>query len=264
MVNLFRAQLYRLVRNRAGWGLLMVFSVLVFLFVSQVGEEAVRQGAYRNLPSWRGASEGSSMSVGAEVVLGEFWVPQILSMFTALLAAAFFADDFKYGGVRLLDVVPSFRRAYVGSAALLMAFVSALFLMAAVLAAWLALLPNGALSIELFDGPGRFARWGLQLILASVTGALVAVVAVAATGRIGWGVVAVLVAGAVPEWLMGVVWMWGGEELAGALVGSMPPLQLMHLCYGDFTPTIAEVLSLLPWLAVMLGACWLAMRRKRL
>ena len=259
MVNLFRAQLYRLVRNRAFWGLLMVFSVLVFLFVSQVGEEAVRQGAYRNLPSWRGASEGSSMSVGAEVVLGEFWVPQILSMFTALLAAAFFADDFKYGGVRLLDVVPSFRRAYVGSAALLMAFVSA-----AVLAAWLALLPNGALSIELFDGPGRFARWGLQLILASVTGALVAVVAVAATGRIGWGVVAVLVAGAVPEWLMGVVWMWGGEELAGALVGSMPPLQLMHLCYGDFTPTIAEVLSLLPWLAVMLGACWLAMRRKRL
>lgn len=131
MANLFQSQWYRLVRNRAFWGLLVVFFVLVFSFVAQVGEEAVRQGAYRNLPSWSGASEGASMSVGAEVVLGEFWVPQML---TALLAAAFFADDFKYGGARLLDVGPSFRRAYVGSAALLMAVVSTLFLIAAAVA----------------------------------------------------------------------------------------------------------------------------------
>lgn len=134
MANLFQSQWYRLVRNRAFWGLLVVFFVLVFSFVAQVGEEAVRQGAYRNLPSWSGASEGASMSVGAKVVLGEFWVPQILSTLTALLAAAFFADDFKYGGARLLDVGPSFRRAYVRSAALLMAVVSTLFLIAAAVA----------------------------------------------------------------------------------------------------------------------------------
>ena len=47
MLNLFRAQWYRLVRNRAFWGLLAVFGVLVFLFVIQVDEQSVREGVYR-------------------------------------------------------------------------------------------------------------------------------------------------------------------------------------------------------------------------
>ena len=51
MLNLFRAQWYRLVRNRAFWGLLAVFGVLVFLFVIQVDEQSVREGVYRNFPA---------------------------------------------------------------------------------------------------------------------------------------------------------------------------------------------------------------------
>ena len=46
MLNLFRAQWYRLVRNRAFWGLLAVFGVLVFLFVIQVDEQSVREGVF--------------------------------------------------------------------------------------------------------------------------------------------------------------------------------------------------------------------------
>lgn len=45
MLNLFRAQWYRLVRNRAFWGLLAVFGVLVFLFVIQVTSNRCVRGS---------------------------------------------------------------------------------------------------------------------------------------------------------------------------------------------------------------------------
>lgn len=75
MLNLFRAQWYRLVRNRAFWGLLAVFGVLVFLFVIQVDEQSVREGVYRNFPALGGAPEGVGVTMDVEAVLGQFWVP---------------------------------------------------------------------------------------------------------------------------------------------------------------------------------------------
>lgn len=73
MLNLFRAQWYRLVRNRAFWGLLAVFGVLVFLFVIQVDEQSVREGVYRNFPALGGAPEGVGVTMDVEAVLGQFW-----------------------------------------------------------------------------------------------------------------------------------------------------------------------------------------------
>ena len=70
MLNLFRAQWYRLVRNRAFWGLLAVFGVLVFLFVIQVDEQSVREGVYRNFPALGGAPEGVGPVLGAPVAAG--------------------------------------------------------------------------------------------------------------------------------------------------------------------------------------------------
>ena len=81
MLNLFRAQWYRLVRNRAFWGLLAVFGVLVFLFVIQVDEQSVREGVYRNFPALGGAPEGVGMTMDVKAVLGQFWVPQFAAGF---------------------------------------------------------------------------------------------------------------------------------------------------------------------------------------
>lgn len=261
MVNLLRAQWYRLVRNRAFWGLLAVYAVLVFLFVAQVNEENIRQGAYRNLPAPRGVSEDASMMVGIEAILGEFWVPQLLAMFVAFLAAAFFEDDFRYEGIRLLDTGPFFRGAYVGSAALLIGLVSALFLVMAMLVTWLTLLRSGVLSVGF---SGSFALWAFELIIASASGALVVLAVVAATGRAGWGVAAIFLIAAIPSWLVTPLWILGGEGAAVAFAGSMPGMQLQRLCYAGFAPTMGEALSLVPWLFVALGLCWLVMRRKRL
>ena len=114
MLNLFRAQWYRLVRNRAFWGLLAVFGVLVFLFVIQVDEQSVREGVYRNFPALGGAPEGVGMTMDVKAVLGQFWVPQLLLAFVGMLSAAFFGDDFRYVGVRSLDVMPVFLLAVCG------------------------------------------------------------------------------------------------------------------------------------------------------
>ena len=146
MLNLFRAQWYRLVRNRAFWGLLAVFGVLVFLFVIQVDEQSVREGVYRNFPALGGAPEGVGMTMDVEAVLGQFWVPQLLLAFVGMLSAAFFGDDFRYAGARSLDVMPGFRWRYVGSAVLIIVVIALIFLVAASFVAWLALLPNPVMS----------------------------------------------------------------------------------------------------------------------
>lgn len=162
MLNLFRAQWYRLVRNRAFWGLLAVFGVLVFLFVIQVDEQSVREGVYRNFPALGGAPEGVGMTMDVEAVLGQFWVPQLLLAFVGMLSAAFFGDDFRYAGARSLDVMPGFRWRYVGSAVLIIVVIALIFLVAASFVAWLALLPNPVMSVGLSGG--RFLRWGLLLV----------------------------------------------------------------------------------------------------
>ncbi len=149
----------RLVRNRAFWGLLAVFGVLVFLFVIQVDEQSVREGVYRNFPALGGAPEGVGMTMDVEAVLGQFWVPQLLLAFVGMLSAAFFGDDFRYVGVRSLDVMPGFRWRYVGSAVLIIVVIALIFLAAASFVAWLALLPNPAMSVGLSGG--RFLRWAL-------------------------------------------------------------------------------------------------------
>ena len=154
MLNLFRAQWYRLVRNRAFWGLLAVFGVLVFLFVIQVDEQSVR-----------------------EAVLGQFWVPQLLLAFVGMLSAAFFGDDFRYAGARSLDVMPGFRWRYVGSAVLIIVVIALIFLVAASFVAWLALLPNPVMSVGLSGG--RFLRWGLLLVAISLVYAMADAAAVA-------------------------------------------------------------------------------------
>lgn len=158
MLNLFRAQWYRLVRNRAFWGLLAVFGVLVFLFVIQVDEQSVREGVYRNFPALGGAPEGVGMTMDVEAVLGQFWVPQLLLAFVGMLSAAFFGDDFRYAGARSLDVMPGFRWRYVGSAVLIIVVIALIFLVAASFVAWLALLPNPVMSVGLSGG--RFFALG--------------------------------------------------------------------------------------------------------
>ena len=254
MLNLFRAQWYRLVRNRAFWGLLAVFGVLVFLFVIQVDEQSVREGVYRNFPALGGAPEGVGVTMDVEAVLGQFWVPQLLLAFVGMLSAAFFGDDFRYAGVRSLDVMPEFRWRYVGSAVLIIVVIALIFLVAASLVAWLALLPNPVMSVGLSGG--RFLRWGLLLVAISLVYAMAALAVVAATNRAGLGIIAFfLLVGVLPDALL---------QLASGWLSAFPSAQLGQLSAEGFTPVATDVLMLLPWLAVAVAGCGLVMRHKRL
>ena len=248
MLNLFRAQWYRLVRNRAFWGLLAVFGVLVFLFVIQVNEQSVREGVYRNFPA-----------------LGQFWVPQLLLAFVGMLSAAFFGDDFRYAGVRSLDVMPGFRWRYVGSAVLIIVVIALIFLAAASFVAWLALLPNPAMSVGLSGG--RFLRWGLLLVVISLVYAMAALAVVAATNRAGLGIIAFfLLVGVLPDALLQLAsgWLSAFQGPIAAVVSALPSAQLGQLSAEGFTPVATDVLMLLPWLAVAVAGCGLVMRHKRL
>ena len=249
MLNLFRAQWYRLVRNRAFWGLLAVFGVLVFLFVIQVDEQSVREGVYRNFPALGGAPEGVGVTMDVEAVLGQFWVPQLLLAFVGMLSASFFGDDFRY----------------VGSAVLIIVVIALIFLAAASFVAWLALLPNPVMSVGLSGG--RFLRWGLLLVVISLVYAMAALAVVAATNRAGLGIIAFfLLVGVLPDALLQLAsgWLSAFQGPIAAVVSALPSAQLGQLNAEGFTPVATDVLMLLPWLAVAVAGCGLVMRHKRL
>lgn len=265
MLNLFRAQWYRLVRNRAFWGLLIVFGSLVFLFVIQVDEQSVREGVYRNFPALGGAPEGVRMTVDVEAVLGQFWVPQLLMAFVGMLSAAFFGDDFRYAGTRSLDGMPGFRWRYVGSAALIIVVIAAIFLAVASLVAWLALLPNPVMGVWLSGG--RFLRWGLLLVAISLVYAMAALAVVAASNRAGLGIIAFfLLVGVLPDALlqMAAGWLSAFQGPIVAMISTLPSTQLRQLSVEGFTPAATDMLMLLPWLVAAMVGCGLVMRYKRL
>ena len=118
MINLVRAQWFRLMRNRAFWGLLAVFAGVVLVASLQVTERGLYEEAYRNIPLLAQHSPAAmvSMTMDVEAVMGEFWTPQLLALIIALLSAGFFGDDFRFRRTRLLAAGPHFRAAYVISA----------------------------------------------------------------------------------------------------------------------------------------------------
>ena len=107
MINLVRAQWFRLMRNRAFWGLLAVFAGVVLVASLQVTERGLYEEAYRNIPLLAQHSPAAmvSMTMDVEAVMGEFWTPQLLALIIALLSAGFFGDDFRCRGTRLLAAV---------------------------------------------------------------------------------------------------------------------------------------------------------------
>ena len=137
MINLVRAQWFRLMRNRAFWGLLAVFAGVVLVASLQVTERGLYEEAYRNIPLLAQHSPAAmvSMTMDVEAVMGEFWTPQLLALIIALLSAGFFGDDFRFRGTRLLAAGPHFRAAYVISA-LCIVHLSAMIFLAAAMAVW--------------------------------------------------------------------------------------------------------------------------------
>lgn len=266
MINLVRAQWFRLMRNRAFWGLLAVFAGVVLVASLQVTERGLYEEAYRNIPLLAQHSPAAmvSMTMDVEAVMGEFWTPQLLALIIALLSAGFFGDDFRFRRTRLLAAGPHFRAAYVISALFIALLSAMIFLAAAVAATWAGLLPNPGLGVWV-DG-GRFGRWALELMIIAATYALVVLAVVAATGRTGWGaLVAVLLSGGVASTaLLSVSWALGCEEVLRPLIAAMPAAQLGQLSIEGVTPGAFDILPLLGWLAAAAGLCWAVLRRRAL
>lgn len=280
MLNVFRAQVYRLVRNVTFWGMLLLFGVVMASAMASIGQNYQGQGGFRNLPSL--VYEESRITLDSEAYLGEAGVVYFLVPLTLLLVAVLIANDVREGTVRSLATSPAFRRNYVLASALTVGLIAVAFIAVAVAATW-AIIPRFSL-LEVAWAPGRFLRWACQLVLiADFYGMLTVTVAIAtkrlaptliAAFLLGAGQVELLLANgcAIAGHLMGLVLpsVPSGatetvlyEDLA-SLPGWLPAAQLQWMMGEGATPTVAEMAPAALAVIVAVGLCMLVMRRRAL
>lgn len=281
MLNLLRAQWYRIGRNRAFWGLLLLFAVIMVWDLVSIGQNYRGQEGFGSLPP---LFSSGTISLDPETYLGEGGIVYFLVPLVLLLVAVLFADDFREGTVRNLAASPAFRRDYVLASALTVGLIAIAFVAVALVAVW-AIIPQFPL-LGVAWAPGRFLRWACQLVLiVELYGMLTVAVAVMAKRLaptliaaflLGAGQVELLLAngyvmvGQVME-LIGLPGLPGVakagaaiyEELA-LLPGWLPAAQLQWMMGEGATPTIADMAPMALAVAAAVGLCLLAMRRRSL
>lgn len=272
MVNLLRAQAYRLVRAPYLWGLMAVMAACALLATASA-LEAWRAGG----PALPGAGEGfwaeraAGRTVYApdiEVYLGLAWVPEWTALLASLLAAAFFGDDVAGRTLRSLAAGQGFRWRYAVVAAVLVGAVAVALLLAAsagVLAATL-VAPEAAVSFDIAGhGVGRTLRWALEVVLiAGGYGMLATTVEVAAGSR-GAGLLAALAlaSGGIESALLAGV---GAVDPATAVAAGqvLPAGQLLGPLAEAVTPTAADLAPMALFAAAATALCVLALSRRDL
>lgn len=282
MLNVFRAQVYRLVRSRAFWGMLLLFGVIMVSAMASIGQNYQGQGGFRNLP--RLVYEESGVTLDPDAYLGEGGVVYFLVPLVLLLVAVLFADDVREGTVRGLAASPAFRRDYVLASVLTVGLVAGAFVAVALAVVW-AIIPRFSL-LGIAWAPGRFLRWACQLVLiVSFYGMLTVAVAIAtkrlvptlvAAFLLGAGQVELLLAngcvivGQLME-LMGLSGLSGTAEAGSAiyenlasLPGWLPAAQLQWMMGEGATPTVVEMVPAVLAVAAAVGLCLLVMRRRAL
>lgn len=292
MLNVFRAQLYRLVRSLPFWGFLALFAVLCWIGLSALGANvAVQEEAWG---SFDPPFEGAVLALRPQDYLGAAGFTPFVPLLACLIAASVFSNDFKGrqggGTARNLAAAPHFRMAYVASGVLVMLLVTACLIVVGVAVVFVAVPYHG------IEGDwASFGLWAIGVLLVSVIyGALT--MAVAATfGRLGVTVAAALflASGQVEILLVALVDM--AAEIFTPL-GALVPWHSVSLTLGTdlfvrhttlrpfwdwallfpagqiggplssagFDVEPLQLLLLAPWLcgAVVLG--WLALRRRQL
>lgn len=277
MINVLRAQFYRLMRSVAFWGLLVVCAGATVLMLVSLGMQYDGATAYDTGAGY--LPVGAPLLLSAEEYVGS--AAMFVPLFTSLLAARFFSDDFAEKGCRVLDAGPGFRRAYVLSAGVLVAFTALGFTVAELVVPF-AVTPFFPLLDLTWDGGGTL-RWALQLVLVSTVYGALSVAATVVTGKLG---IAVLIAflfgtGVVDLQVVSCAQVvWGQLHALGAVSG-IPPFQLPP--FGSPTgfslwmpggqlwgvlsvgaiPTAAAMGVMALQVVVALLLCWLVFRRKR-
>lgn len=296
MLNVFRAQLYRLVRTLPFWGFLVLFAFLCWVSLSALGASAeVQEEAWGpfELPF-----EGAVLALRPQDYLGAAGLTPFIPLLACLIAVSAFSEDFKGfqggGTARNLVAGPHFRMAYVASGVLVMLLVTACLIVVGVAVVFAAVGP-------LFPRHGiegdwaSVASWAIGVLLVSVIYGTLTMAVAAAFGRLGLTVVAtfllasgqveiLLVAladmaeaifapwGAVAPWhsvsitlgtdlfvrhtTLRPFWDWALLFPAGQIGGP--------LSSASFSVEPLQLLLLVPWLCggVVLG--WLALRRRQL
>lgn len=278
MLNILRAQLYRLVRSVAFWGLLVVCAGVTALMLVSLGMQYDDTTAYDTGAGY--LPVGATLNLSTEEYVGMAAV--FVSLFTSLLAARFFSDDFAEKGCRALDADPGFRRSYVLAAGALVAFMALCFTVAALLVPFMVILFFPLLDIA-WNGACTL-RWALQMVLVSTVYGMLSVAVTIATGKLG---IAVLVAlllgtGAVDlQVLSAAQAVWGELNALGAALGSppfslpyygspsgltlwMPSGQLLGVLTVGATPEAPAIAAMVLQAAAAMLLCWLAIRRKRI
>lgn len=290
MLNLVRAQWYRLVRYRPFWGFLGLYGFITAVGLVSVGQGYYGQEGFWDLPALPG--EGSALWLDPQDYLGPLGGALYVPLLTCLLAATFFTDEFHDGCIRSIAVSPRFRAEYVGSAVVLIASVAACFVAMGLVVVLAVMMPFFPLLDVVIDGMGRPLRWAADVVLiATVYGMLTLTVAMA-TRRTGVTVLFgfLLALGQVEVGLLGLA-DGVGEGLAS--FGISVPWTPLPLASGMFmrwtssltylpwavvfpagqlggplsagsVPTASDFLLMVPWLVAAVGLCWLVMRRRAL
>lgn len=277
MINVLRAQFYRLMRSVAFWGLLVACAGVTILMLVSVGMQYDGSTAYGTGAGYLPVSAPLVLSAEEYAGSAAMFVP----LFTSLLAARFFSDDFAEKGCRVLDAGPGFRRAYVLSAGVLVAFTALCFTVAELLVPFV-VTPFFPLLDLTWDG-GDTLRWVLQMVLVSTVYGVLSVAATVVTGKLG---IAVLIAflfgtGIVDLQVVSCAQaVWGELHTLGAVSG-MPPFQLPPFgspagfsqwmpggqLWGILSvgaaPTVTAMGIMVLQVVVALLLCWLVFRRKK-
>lgn len=296
MLNVFRAQFYRLVHTLPFWGFLALFAVLCWIGLSALGANvAVQEEAWGPFDP---PFEGAVLALRPQDYLGAAGFTPFVPLLACLIAASVFSDDFKGrqggGTVRNLVADPHFRTAYVASGVLVMLLVAACLIVVGVAMVFVAVGP-------LFPYHGvegdwaSFGLWAIGVLLVSVIYGTLTMAVAAAFGRLGVTVVAAFllasgqveillvaladIAGAIfTSW--GAVAPWGSVRIALEMDlfvrhTTLRPFWNWALLFpagqiggplssASFDVEPLQLLLLVPWLCLAVVLGWLALRRRQL
>lgn len=296
MLNVFRAQLYRLVRSLPFWGFLALLAFLCWTSLSALGANvAVQEEAWG---PFEPPFESAVLALRPQDYLGAAGLTPFIPLLACLIAASAFSEDFKgrHGGgtARNLAAGPHFRMAYVASGVLVTLLVTACLIVVGVAVVLVAVGP--LFPYHSIEGDwASFGLWAIGVLLVSVIYGTLTMAVAAAFGRLGVTVVAALFLASGQVEILLVAWVDVAAEIFAPL-GALVPWHSVSITLGtdlfvrhttlrpfwgwallfpagqiggplssaSFNVEPLQLLLLIPWLcgAVVLG--WLVLRRRQL
>jgi ABC-type transport system involved in multi-copper enzyme maturation permease subunit len=247
MIAMLRYEWRRITTLRSTWILGSAF-LLVTMGFAYLGAFVLPSAT---LEGPEGSRESLKQSLSSIVTTGTNLVSAV---FLLTIAAAVFGHEYRYGLIRLtLTEFPRRAPVFVGKTAMLLAWMTALFLVSAGLCWLLALLAgdsvNGEATGEVMSAVGRSLLFVLGV-------ALIGFAITALTRNLALGVVVPLVWGAVLESLLSALL----STKTPWLVDALPFRNGLELAAGENLPHSWLVFG--AWVVALVAAAWLAFERR--